>query len=131
MRKGDQNVFITTLHLFILRFLGGFHVEVDLLEFDPGENAIELESGIILSLEDGTFSIGTPLGNGIRVRKAVNGTLFTIVTVLSPSYMNYSKGLVGKWNGNIDDDFTLPNGTVLPIDISESEIFYKFGEACK
>ena len=40
-------------------------------------------------------------------------------------------GLTGKWNGNMDDDFTLPNGTVLPIDMSESDIFYKFGEQCE
>ena len=31
----------------------------------------------------------------------------------------------------MEDDFTLPNGTALPIDLSESEIFHKFGEQCK
>ena len=105
-------------------------MEVDKQEFNPGENATELNSGAILSFENGTFSIGTALENGIRIRKAANGTLLTIVTALSPSYQNSSVGLVGKWNGNIDDDFTLPNGTVLPIDMSESDIFYKFGEEC-
>ena len=106
-------------------------MEVDEQEFNPGENATVLISGAVLSFENGTFSIGTPLENGIRVRKAANGTLFTILTALSASYQNSSVGLVGKWNGNIDDDFALPNGTVLPIDMSETDIFHKFGEACE
>ena len=106
-------------------------MEVNGSQFNPGENGTELDSGITLSLENGTFYIGTPLENGIRVRKAADSTLLTIVTALSASYQNSSVGLMGKWNGDIDDDFTLPNGTVLPIDMSESEIFHKFGEACK
>ena len=31
----------------------------------------------------------------------------------------------------MEDDFTLPDGTVLPINMNDSEIFYKFGEACE
>ena len=123
------------MHLSILQSLlcvisGDLHVEVDQQEFNLGENATELDSGTILSFENGTFSIGTVLGNGVRVRMAANGTILTIVTAFSPSYQNFSIGLVGKWNGNIDDDFTLPNGTILPLEMSESEIFHKFGEAC-
>ena len=38
---------------------------------------------------------------------------------------------MGKWNGDMTDDFTLPNGTVLPIDMSEPDIFHKFGEQCE
>ena len=100
-------------------------------EFHPNENATALEGGVILSFVNGTFSIGTPLGNGIRIRRAANGSLLTIVTAFLPSYENTSFGLVGKWNGNVEDDFSLPNGTILPIDMSESEIFHKFGEECK
>ena len=115
----------------IPNWLGNLFVEVNEVEFLPNENAISLDDGVILSLVNGMFSIGTPLGNGIRVRKAANGSLLTIVTAFLPSYENSSFGLVGKWNGNIEDDFTLPNGTVLPIDMSESEIFHKFGEECE
>ena len=31
----------------------------------------------------------------------------------------------------MEDDFTLPDGAVLPINMNDSEIFYKFGEACE
>ena len=67
----------------------------------------------------------------MRINEAANGTFFTFVTAFLKSYENSSLGLAGKWNGIIEDDFTLPNGTVLPIDMSDSEIFHKFGEACK
>ena len=91
----------------------------------------ELASGALLSFENETLSIVTPLENGIRLRSAANGSFFTILTSFSPSYQNSTLGLIGKWNGDIEDDFTLPNGTVLPIDLSESEIFFQFGEQCK
>ena len=78
-----------------------------------------------------TLSIVTPLENGIRLKPAANGSFLTILTSFSPSYQNSTLGLIGKWNGNMEDDFTLPNGTALPIDLSESEIFHKFGEQCK
>ena len=67
----------------------------------------------------------------MRLKPAANGSFLTILASFSPSYQNSALGLIGKWNGNMEDDFTLPNGTALPIDLSESEIFYKFGEQCK
>ena len=99
-------------------------------DFNPGEEATTRESGITLSL-NGSFEIGTPLGNGVQIKEAANGTFFTFVTAFLSSYQNSSVGLSGKWNGNMDDDFTVPDGTVLPINMNDSEIFYKFGEACK
>ena len=39
-------------------------------------------------------------------------------------------GLLGNANGNPDDDFQLPDGTVLSSDLSEEDIYYKFGEQC-
>jgi hypothetical protein len=106
-------------------------VEINKTVFSLSENATQLDSGAVLSLSNKTLSIGTPMGTGIQVRKSANDSLLTIVVAFLPSYENSSLGLVGKWNGNMEDDFTLPNGTVLPIDMSESEIFYKFGEECE
>jgi hypothetical protein len=53
------------------------------------------------------------------------------VAAFLSSYENSSLGLAGKWNGNMDDDFTIPDGTILPINMNDSEIFYQFGEACE
>jgi hypothetical protein len=115
---------------YALSFAGDLHIEVNKTEFSLN-NETEFESGVFLSIVNGTFSIETPMGTTIRARIAANGTLLSIITGFLPSYENYTTGLVGKWNGNMEDDFTLPNGTVLPIDMSESEIFYRFGEECK
>ena len=112
-------------------FVGDLYVEIDQEEYTVQENATLLKSGAILSSFNKTFSISTPLGTVIEVRRAANNSLLTIVTAILPSYENNSLGLTGKWNGNMDDDFTLPNGTVLPIDMSDSDIFYEFGEKCE
>ena len=96
-----------------------------------GVNATVTDSNIVISYVNETLEISTALGNGVRVNEAANGTFFTFVTAFLSGYENSSVGLAGKWNGNVDDDFTLPNGTVLPIDMSDSDIFYKFGQACE
>ena len=96
-----------------------------------GVNATLLDSGIAISYENRTLEISTTLGNGLRVNEAANGTFFTFVTAFLSDYQNSSVGLAGKWNGNMEDDFTLPNGNVLPINMNDSDIFYKFGQACE
>ncbi len=110
---------------------GGLLIRVAGNDFTPGPNATILDSGITLSLENNTFEIGTTLGNGVRIKEAANGTFFTFVAAFLSSYENSSLGLAGKWNGNMDDDFTIPDGTILPINMNDSEIFYQFGEACE
>ncbi|XP_059158907.1 mucin-like protein [Physella acuta] len=37
-----------------------------------------------------------------------------------------TKGLLGNFNGNTKDEFTLPNGTILRSNLTEREIFYNF-----
>jgi len=39
-------------------------------------------------------------------------------------------GLLGNVNGNPDDEFQLPNGTILSSNMSQEEIYYQFGEHC-
>ena len=112
-----------------LSFAGDLYIEVNKTAFTDNER--EFESGVYLSIVDETFFIQTRMGTTIRARIAANGTLLSIMTGFLPKYENHTTGLIGTWNGNMDDDFTLPNGTVLPIDMSESEIFYRFGEKCK
>ncbi|XP_067053673.1 fibrillin-2-like isoform X3 [Acropora muricata] len=49
--------------------------------------------------------------------------------VVSPGddYKNSTKGLLGTWNDNASDDFTLPDGTVLPPSSTAREIHFEFG----
>ena len=50
------------------------------------------------------------------------------------SFINKTSGLLGVFNGDITDDLTTADGTVLNSNLnvtSEKEIFEKFGEPCK
>ena len=75
---------------------------------------------------DVTFKSGT------GVRFCVDKCLMTFVVMLSDKYFNKTKGLLGTYNGNPDDDFTLPTGGApLSEDLNSSAIHYNFGLKCK
>lgn len=65
--------------------------------------------------------------SGTGVQFCVDKCLMTFVVMLSDEYFNKTKGLLGTYNGDPDDDFTLPTGTVLPADLNSSAIHYNFG----
>lgn len=58
------------------------------------------------------------------------GLMFFVVS-LSLDYLNKTKGLFGTYNRDLDDDFTLPNGTVLSPNITSRDIHFKFGLNCE
>ena len=51
-----------------------------------------------------------------------------IPETLSASTTNL--GLLGNINGDIKDDFYTPNGTLLPFNATEKELYFNFGELC-
>ena len=56
------------------------------------------------------------------------------VVAAPQSFTNKTSGLLGVFNGDVSDDLTAPNGTVLDSNLnvtSEKDIFNKFGELCK
>jgi len=53
--------------------------------------------------------------------------MLLFVVALGDGYKNTTKGLLGTWNDDPDDEFTLPNGTVLPPSSSLREIHFGFG----
>ena len=57
--------------------------------------------------------------------------MMSFVVTLGDVLKNATKGLLGTWNDDPNDDFTLPNGTVLPSTSSLKEIHYGFGVKCK
>jgi len=65
--------------------------------------------------------------SGTGVQFCVDKGLMTFVVMLTDEYFNKTRGLLGTFNGNPDDDFTLPNGTVLSPNLTSSEIHYDFG----
>ena len=69
--------------------------------------------------------------SGTGVQFCVDKGVMTFVVSLSDEYFNKTRGLLGTYNDNPDDDFTLPNGTVLSPNSTSIEIHYDFGLACK
>ena len=53
--------------------------------------------------------------------------------VLTPAddYKDTTKGLLGTWNDDPEDDFTLPDGTVLPSSSTLRDIHFRFGVKCR
>ncbi|KAL9979187.1 hypothetical protein ACROYT_G016809 [Oculina patagonica] len=53
--------------------------------------------------------------------------MLSFVVTPAEDYKKSTKGLLGTWNDDPDDDFTLPNGTVLPSSSTMREIHFEFG----
>ncbi|KAH9509838.1 hypothetical protein Btru_045374 [Bulinus truncatus] len=66
------------------------------------------------------FPIGVTLIIGVGVRN------LEIDIEVDKSLQSLTRGLLGNFNGRPDDEFQLPDGTVLPSDLSEREILEQF-----
>ena len=77
-----------------------------------------------------TASIQFASGEFIRVRNTLN-FLFLEIASLPEIYQNNTKGLLGVWNGNPDDDLTNSDGVILDSNSTLREIHVQFGETCK
>lgn len=47
------------------------------------------------------------------------------------SLQDKTRGLLGSFNGNPNDDFLLPDGSILPSNITEREILEVFAKQCE
>ena len=68
---------------------------------------------------------------GVTVTVSLNIGELSLVVSLPTGYGNMTDGLFGTFNDDPSDDFTTPDGQVLPTNITDSEIFYQFGRPCK
>jgi len=57
--------------------------------------------------------------------------MLSLIVTPASDYRNATKGLMLKWNDDPDDDFTLPNGTVLSSSSSSKDINFQFDVKCK
>lgn len=57
--------------------------------------------------------------------------ILSILFSAPKEFMGRTAGLLGTWNENPLDDFTLPDGTVLASDASPEDVHYEFGRKCK
>ena len=82
-------------------------------------------------LREDTNSISCVFSNGISiVISAVQGVL-NIVAIVPPSWKGSTKGLLGNYNGNKDDDF-VPRGAdnSLPGTITDRIVHFNFAQTC-
>ena len=129
--------------------------ESEMLELyiDGSPHDIPDNSTALIVTEAGVFnmtSIGGDVSNSNRVSITNNGGELTISTTseaaitvsaqmsflhvsvqVSAGFEDDTRGLLGFFNGDSSDDFTLPNGTVLSADLTEEEIYHQFGLQCE
>ena len=55
----------------------------------------------------------------------------SIQVTSSTLYVNNTIGLLGVNNNDVNDDFTRPDGTTIPINSTQEQIYYQFGKLCK
>ena len=76
------------------------------------------------------FSRNFMFENGVVIVIKASNDILSFQLSIPHSFHNNTKGLLGVWNGNQNDDFLRPDGTTISIDSDESEIFESFGEKC-
>ncbi|XP_078352256.1 mucin-like protein, partial [Oculina patagonica] len=81
----------------------------------------------ITLIKDTDDSITALFPSGITVTFASISKTLAIAFDGPDQFKNRTRGLLGTWNDDPSDDFTLPDGTVLPSDASPQQIHYEFG----
>ncbi|NXK54783.1 MUC4 protein, partial [Chauna torquata] len=79
--------------------------------YRPGVLLVNTSS--ITAIFDGTIAISISSNSGI----------LSMICSLPDQYRNGTKGLLGVWDHDPADDFQMPNGTSIPVNSSEEEIF--------
>jgi hypothetical protein len=69
----------------------------------------------------------------IEIKIQVKSRQLTMSTTISEQYKGQVQGLMGNFDGDPNNDFILPNGTVLQNNMTEAgrTIFENFGRHCK
>ena len=112
---------------------GGFVILIDQAKFD-GYNKLtnqSVEVGRNLSIsntEENCLQVSFP--STMSVNFCEKKEMLSFVVTPADVYKNTTKGLLGTWNDNPDDDFTLPDGTVLSSSSMLKEIHSGFGVKC-
>ena len=120
---------------FLDSFSGGIEVLIDRKTYG-GYNNLTNQS---VELIDENLSISKPEESCLEVyfpsttsaQFCANKEMLSFVVAPAEIYKNATKGLLGTWNDDPGDEFTLPNGTVLASSSSLRDIHFGFGVTCK
>ena len=78
---------------------------------------------------DGDLILSTASGASLTVMTQM--TFLRTTIELPVDFLNETEGLLGFYNDDPDDDFRLPDGSVLSPSLTEEEIYYQFGLLCE
>ncbi|XP_035686817.1 mucin-like protein [Branchiostoma floridae] len=92
--------------------------ELEDYEMDVDDNAVIARTG--------NNSLLIVFVSGISVKATAEKAMLFFEFTLPPEFMNKTKGLLGRWDRDKSNDFEAFDGTVLPADASEREL-YSFG----
>ncbi|KAK7478693.1 hypothetical protein BaRGS_00030078, partial [Batillaria attramentaria] len=77
--------------------------------------------------DNNSLIISFPSGLGLATSVRMKSLAVSVNVPLA--FKGQTRGLLGDYNGNKEDDFILPNGTVLSNNLTERQIFEQFGKA--
>ncbi|XP_059507113.1 uncharacterized protein LOC125457750 isoform X2 [Stegostoma tigrinum] len=100
-------------------------VNNDMVQFvpDTADNQEIFRNGTFFLEKNGNASVTASFGSGISLTVTAQFEMLLAITNLPEKFMNMTRGLLGVWNDNPNDDFTMPNGSVIPKTSKESTIF--------
>ena len=114
----------------------GIKVLVESNMTDTGYKELDFEflssrnfNGGLVEVEE-EFSRNFMFENGVVIIIKASNDILSFQLSVPQSFRDNTKGLLGVWNGNQDDDFLRPDGTMVSINSSEAEIYRLFGEMC-
>ena len=118
----------------MLFLVGGLVILIDKLMYSGYNNltnrSVEVPGNLSFSKpEENCLEVSFPSTTSVQFCEKKE--MLSFVVTPGDDYKNNTKGLLGTWNDNPDDDFTLPDGTVLPPSSTSREIHYGFGVKCK
>lgn len=127
-KKGHYNF------LFVLFFIGGIDIFFDGTGYTNYSTLTNKSIDIA-----GNLSIAKPGENCLEVSFPSTASvtfcerkgMLSFVVTPSDDYQNNTRGLLGTWNGDPSDDFTLPDGTVLSPSSTSRTIHFGFGVKCE
>ena len=94
----------------------------------PINSSLILDNAVLIRRGEHWFVALFSLEIAVRVEVKTSSLAFVFV---SPSEMKGdTRGLIGVWDDNISNDFTMSNGTILPQNSSDRQI-HSYAQTCK
>ena len=120
--------------MFLLFGLGGISIFIDQANYNGYNNltnqSVSVGTNVSISKpEENCLEVSFPSTTSVKFCEKKE--MLSFVVTPGDDYKNTTKGLLGTWNDNPDDDFTLPDGTVLPSSSTLREIHFGFGVNCE